>query len=67
MAPLSRPFNIFNIDGTRSESYRVTWFVLLELKINRHIENINIVVTDLNSTNIFLEYDWLVKHNLEVN
>jgi len=22
---------------------------------------------DLNSTNMFLEYDWLVKHNLEVD
>jgi len=25
------------------------------------------VVTDLNGTNMFLRYDWLVKHNLEIN
>ena len=67
MALLPRPFNTFNIDRTRSENYRVTWFAPLELEINRYIENINTVVTDLNSIDMFLEYDWLVKHNLEVN
>jgi len=38
----------------------------LEMKINRYKENINIVVMDLNSTDMFLEYDWLVKYNPEV-
>jgi len=42
----------------------MVWFVLLELKINGHIDA---VVTDLNGTDIFLEYGWLVKHNPEVN
>jgi len=41
----------------------VTRFAPLELKINRYIEKINIVVIDLNSINIFLEYNY----NLEVN
>jgi len=36
------------------------------MKINRYKENINIVVMDLNSTGIFLEYNWLVKYNPEV-
>ena len=31
------------------------------------MENINVVVTDQNSINMFLRYEWLVKHNLEVN
>ena len=38
----------------------------LEMKINRYKENINIVVMDLNNTDMFLEYDWLVKYNPEV-
>jgi len=42
-------------------------FVSLKLEINRHTEKINIVVIELNSMDIFLEYDWLVKHNPEVN
>ena len=39
----------------------------LEIKINRHKKTLEAVVTDLDGTDIFLGYDWLVKHNLEVN
>ena len=62
---LPKLFNIFNVDKTRSKNHRVTQFVLLELEINKHIENI--VVINLNSMDIFLEYDLLVKHNSKVN
>jgi len=37
------------------------------MKINGHIKNISIVVTDLNNMDIFLGHDWLVKHNPQVN
>jgi len=37
------------------------------VEINRHKEQINAAVMDLNSTDMFLEYDWLVKHNPEVD
>ena len=42
-------------------------FASTELKINRYMENIYIVVMDLNNMDMFLGYDWLVKHNIEVN
>jgi len=64
---LPKIFNIFNVNKTRSKSYRVTQFILSELEMNKHIENINIVVMSLNSMDIFLEYDWLVKHNPRIN
>jgi len=38
-----------------------------KLKINKHKEQINIAVMDLNGIDMFLGYDWLVKHNPEVN
>ena len=61
MAQLSRLFDTFNIDRTKNGKPGVTQFVLLELEINEHIENINI---DLNSIDMFLDwYNWLVKHN----
>ena len=47
MALLSRLFNTFNIDGTRSRNHKVTQFVPLKLEINGHMENIDIVVIDL--------------------
>ena len=39
----------------------------LEVEINGHKETLEAVVTDLNGTDMFLEHDWLVKHNPEVN
>jgi len=62
---MNRSFEVFKADGTKNGE--VTRFAPLELDINRHIEWIDVVVTDLNSTDMFLGYDWLVKHNLEVN
>ena len=41
--------------------------VPLEIEINGHKEKLEAAVTDLNGTDIFLGYNWLVKHNPEVN
>ena len=41
--------------------------VPLEIKINRHTEQLKAAVTDLDGTDMFLSYDWLVKYNPEVN
>ena len=41
--------------------------MLLEVEINRNKEQIDVAVMDLNGMNMFLEYDWLVKYNLEVD
>jgi len=56
---------VFNIDKTKNG--KVMRFMLLELEINRYMEKINAVVTDLNSMNIFLGYNLLVKYNPELN
>ena len=42
-------------------------FVPLEVEINKHKEQINAAVMDLNGTDMFLGYDWLVKHNSEID
>ena len=65
--PIARSFEVFNVDRTKNEE--VTWYILLEVKINGHKEQINLVVTDLDSIDIFLgyKYNWLVKHNPEVD
>ena len=65
MKPINFSFEVFNVDGTKNEE--VTRVVLLEVKINSYKEQLEAVVMDLNGTNMFLEYNWLVKHNLEVN
>jgi len=63
--PIDRLFEVFNADWTRNRE--VIQFVLLEVGINGYKEKIDAAVTDLNSTDMFLWYDWLVKHNPEVN
>ena len=39
----------------------------LKVEINRYKETLEVAVTDLDGTDIFLGHDWLVKHNPEVN
>ena len=58
-------FEVFNANSTKNKE--ITRMVPLEVEINEHKETLEAVVTDLDGTDIFLEYDWLVKHNPEVN
>jgi len=44
-----KSFKVFNGEVTR--------FMLLELEINKHTEKIDVVVMDLNSTDMFLKYN----------
>ena len=63
--PMNRSFKVFNADRTKNRE--ITRFVLLKIEINRYKKQIDVVVTDLNSMDIFLGYNWLVKHNPEIN
>ena len=58
-------FEVFNTDRTKNRE--VTKVAPLEIKINNHKEKLEAAVTDLDGTDMFLGYDWLVKHNSEVN
>ena len=63
--PINFLFEVFNADGTKNRE--VTKMAPLEIEINGHKETLEAAVTNLDGTDMFLEYDWLVKHNLEVN
>ena len=58
-------FKVFDTDGTKNR--KVTKVVPLEIEINGHKEQLEAAVMDLNGTDMFLDHDWLVKHNSEVN
>jgi len=62
---MNKSFKIFNANKTKNGE--VTKFALLEVEINGHKKQIDVAVTDLNGMDMFLEYNWLVKHNPEVN
>ena len=65
MKPINFLFEVFNTDGMKNEE--VTRVAPLEIKVNSHKEQLEVAVTDLNGTYMFLGYDWLVKHNPEIN
>ena len=58
-------FEVFNTDGMRNGE--VAKIAPLEIEINRHKKTLEAAVTDLNRTEMFLDNDWLVKYNPEVN
>ena len=58
-------FEVFNANGTKNGE--VTKVAPLEIEINRHKETLEAAVIDLDRTDMFLEHDWLVKYNPEVN
>jgi len=45
----------------------MTKMASLEIEINRHKEQLEAAVMDLNRMDMFLGHNWLVKHNPEVN
>jgi len=49
------------------KSGEVTKVAPLEIEINRHKEQLEAMIMDLNGTDMFLGHNWLVKHNPEVN
>ena len=63
--PINFSFEVFNTDGTKNGE--VIKVMPLEIEINRHTEQLKAAVTNLDGTDMFLGYDWLVKHNSEVN
>ena len=63
--PIDFSFKVFNIDSTKNGE--VTKVTPLEIKINRHTEQSETAVIDLDGTDMCLGQDWLVNHNPEVN
>jgi len=63
--PINFSFEVFNADRTKNRE--ITKVASLEVKTNGHKKQLEAVVMGLNSTDMFLEHDWLVKHNPEVN
>ena len=63
--PINFSFEVFNTNSIKNRE--VTKVAFLEIKIDRHTEQLEAAVTNLDRTDMFLGHDWLVKHNPEVN
>ena len=65
--PFKNPFPVFNTNSTNNDRGLLKNYVELELSVKEHSEIICLAVTTLVSSNIFLGYDWLTKHNSEID
>jgi len=63
--PLNFSFEVFNTDGTKNRE--MTKVAPLKIEINGHKETLEAAVMDLNGMDMFLDHNWLVKHNPKVN
>ena len=64
---LPKPFDVYNSDRSRNGEKTIKEFVPLEINSNRHIKQIDAVVSEIKKTDLFLEHNWLVEHNPEVD
>jgi len=64
---LPKPFDMYNSDGSRNRKKTIKEFVSLEINSNGHIEQIDVMVSEIKKTDLFLKHDWLVEYNLEVD
>ncbi len=61
------PITVYNADGSRNSSGQITAFAELCITIGDHAECIDLAITDLKDSNVFLGHDWLVRHNPLIN
>ncbi len=61
------PIPVYNANGTCNQGRDITEFVELSLTIGEHREQINLTVTNLGKKDVYLEHDWLKRHNPSVN
>ena len=54
---LPKPFDVYNSDRSRNREKTIKEFVPLEINSNRHIEQINVVVSEIKETDLFLGHD----------
>ncbi|KXN92965.1 hypothetical protein AN958_09070 [Leucoagaricus sp. SymC.cos] len=67
LKPINRPFEVFNVDGSPSGNKLIIHYVDIALDNHGHKEQVEAVVTILDSAEIFLGHGWLIYQNSEIN
>lgn len=61
------PVTCYNADGSANRDGSVTEMVQVRIAIGDHQELIQLLVTNISNHNLFLDHNWLQKHNLSIN
>ncbi|KXN83526.1 hypothetical protein AN958_01232 [Leucoagaricus sp. SymC.cos] len=65
--PVNKLFKVFNADRAPSGHKLITHYADITLDTHSHKEQVEAVITTLDSANMFLGHDWLIYHNPEIN
>ena len=58
---------VYNADSTLNKNGSIKEFAILQLAINDHYECIDLAITELGDTDLFLGYNWLKIHNPSID
>ena len=58
---------VYNADGTLNKNRSIKEFATLQLVINDHYKYIDLTITELEDTDLFLGHNWLKIHNPSIN
>ena len=61
------PIPVYNADGSINSAGSIREFVIVKMRIGDHSEQIAMAMSNLSTHPIFLGYDWLKKHNPQIN
>ena len=67
LVPLPKPIPVFNADGSQNIGGKITHLAQLKINIGGHEEVMDLRVSNLGKSDIFLGHDWLRYHNPEVD
>jgi hypothetical protein len=65
--PLAKPMGVRNADGSTNIAGLITHVVQVQLEIKGHKERLQLSVSNLGEDDLFLGYDWLLRHNPDVD
>jgi hypothetical protein len=65
--PLTKPIPVYNVDGTANDAGAITDIDDVILCYENHSECTQLAVTRLGKQSLILGYNWLHKHNPEIN
>ena len=58
---------VYNADSTLNKNRSIKEFATLQLAINDYYKCIDLAVTELGDTDLFLGHDWLKIHNFSID
>ena len=67
MYKLPVPIPVYNADGSINSAGSIREFAIVEMRIGDHSEQIAMAMSNLSTHPIFLGYDWLKKHNPQID